>query len=149
LDIFSSPFFVTKAKWDDGVPVIWIEYIFKWDETEEFNGSDDGWAVNWDTEEAYAEVTGCDSDMDIVRQATGGMGIETDDDNSRGEAWAGLVPRDGDPFSANGELTQSYCHTWGPSGPSISFSVAYGAVSVSATPSSSSKYWHKTARSSY
>ena len=139
-----------KSRGDDyGLPLIWIDYYFHWEECEEFNGSDDGWTVNWDTEEAYAAVVGCDSDMDITEDTTGGMGIETDDNNASGHAWAELVPRDGDPYNSHGELTQTYCHTWGPGGPSISFSVAYGAVSVSATPSSSSKYWRESARSTY
>ncbi|WP_342404898.1 hypothetical protein [Brevibacillus sp. FSL K6-2834] len=40
-----------------------------------FNGTDDGWGVNWDTEEAYGDATGADSDISIVEDEIGGVGM--------------------------------------------------------------------------
>lgn len=131
------------------IPYIWVDYYFEWSNCEEIDGTLDGWACNWDTEEAYASGCGCDYDMDIVEQAVGGMGIETDDDNSVGHAWVSLTPRDGSPAETHGELTQTYCHTYGFNSPSVTFSVNLGMVSVSVTPEDKNHYWKEAARSTY
>lgn len=75
--------------------------------------------------------------------------METDDDNSSGHAWVCLIPRNGDPGSTHGELTQNYCHTWGWGAPSVTFTVTLGMVDVSVTNEESDLYWEKAARSSY
>ncbi|GED55642.1 hypothetical protein EDM54_24110 [Brevibacillus borstelensis] len=72
---------------------ITVDYYYEWDDTELVNGTDDGWVVNWDTEEAYADATGADSDISIVENEIGGMGMEVEDDNKRGNAWVILTAR--------------------------------------------------------
>ncbi|TEB05372.1 hypothetical protein Psch_02413 [Pelotomaculum schinkii] len=108
-----------------------VDYYFNWSNCEEIDGSDDGWAVNWQTDAVYAVARGHDSDLTRVKTVTGGMGVTTDDDNSRGWAWVTLRPLDGgSPFDAHGELVQEYCHTYGFNCPPVSFSVSSGFVSV-------------------
>lgn len=126
-----------------------LDYKFVWSNCEEIDGTDDGWACNWDTEEAYCVGNGSDSDVPIVEEATGGMGLTTDDDNSVGKCWAMLTPRDGNPWEAHGELTQTYLHTYGFNSPTVSFSVNAGVVSVGIEGSTSENYWKKSWRGTY
>jgi hypothetical protein len=134
-----------------GYKWITVDYYYEWDDTELFNGTDDGWVVNWDTEEAYADATGADSDISIVEDEIGGMGMEVEDDNERGNAWVILTPRDGeDEYSADGELTFEYAHTWGFDAPPISFSVSHGVVSIgSEIDFDGDDSWRKSGRSTY
>lgn len=48
-----------------------LDYKYSWSSTEWINGTRDGWACNWDTEEAYRVGQGCDSDMQIVKSSIG------------------------------------------------------------------------------
>ncbi|MED1953582.1 hypothetical protein [Brevibacillus centrosporus] len=133
-----------------GLEWITLDYYFEWSDTEWINGSDDGWAVNWDTEEAYADATGADGDIEIEREAIGGMGMTTDDDNELGNAYVILTPRDGfDKDSADGEITFEYAHTWGVDAPPISFSVSKGVVSIGSEIDLEESAWRKAGRDTY
>ncbi|MGG4440221.1 hypothetical protein [Brevibacillus fortis] len=133
-----------------GLQWITLDYYFEWSDTEWVNGSEDGWAVNWDTTEAYATATGADGDMTIEEEAIGGMGITTDDDNEQGNAYVILKPRKGyDQHSADGEITFEYAHTWGYDAPPITFSVAKGVVSIGSEIDLEESAWTKSGRDNY
>jgi hypothetical protein len=133
-----------------GLQWITLDYYFEWSDTETFNGSDDGWVVNWDTEEALASATGADGDIEIEKQAIGGMGMTTDDDNERGNAYVILTPREGyDQYSADGEITFEYAHTWGFDSPPITFSVGNNFVSIGSEIDLEENAWRKSGRDSY
>ncbi|TYO92002.1 hypothetical protein [Desulfallas thermosapovorans] len=127
-----------------GDPWISLDYKFTWRNTEEINGTRDGWACNWDTEEAYRVGQGCDSDLILSKSAIGGMGMTTDDDNQVGRAWVMLTPRSGHtPWTAHGELSQEYMHTYGINSPTVTFAVNLGMISLGVSGGVTSQSWSK------
>lgn len=143
---------VVNRGYDEVYDDAWIslDYKFTWSSTEEINGSDDGWACNWDTEEAYRVGQGCDSDLDIEKSGIGGFGMTTDDDNKVGAAWVMLTPRSGEtPWTAHGELTQEYMHTYGIDSPTVTFSVNLGMISLGVSGGTTSHSWSKPSYGTY